>query len=390
MSLGDILGPRRVRDVSEALTRHIVTFGRVLREAGMEVGPGRVSDALRGLDHLDITSQEDVYWTLRTTFVARREDLETFDRAFDAWFLRRAGRPPPPRDVDPRTLRKGARRIRRDAQAPEAAPAEGEPDSIGHSAHEVLREKDFAAMTAEEMAAARRLIARLAVRRPARRSHRLRRDRRGRILDMRALARGAIATGGDPIRRGFRRRADTPRKLVVLCDVSGSMEAYSRALLLYLHAILRLGRGAEVFAFGTRLTRLTRELETRDPDLALERAAGRVVDWAAGTRIGAALKEYNDVWGRRALTRGAIVLIASDGWERDDHELVGREMERLHRAAYAVVWVNPVKGSPDYQPLAAGMRAALPSIDRFVAGHNLASLEALGELLAGIERRHDG
>ena len=245
-------------------------------------------------------------------------------------------------------------------------------------------------MSPEEMAAARRLIAQLALRRPVRRSHRLRRDRRGRILDMRALARGAIATGGDPIRRSFRRRAETPRKLVVLCDVSGSMEAYSRALLLYLHAILRLGRGAEVFAFGTRLTRLTRELQTRDPDLALERAARRVVDWAAGTRIGASLKEYNDVWGRRALTRGAIVLIASDGWERDDHELVGREMRRLHRAAYAVVWVNPVKGSPDYQPLAAGMRAALPSIDRFVAGHNLASLASLGELLAGIERRHGG
>jgi uncharacterized protein len=377
--------------VSEALTRHIVTFGRVLREAGMEVGPGRVSDALRGLDHLDITSQEDVYWALRTTFVARREDLATFDRAFEAWFLRRAGRVAPPREVDPRTLHKSARRIRRDPQmGREAAPTEGEPDSIGHSAHEVLREKDFASMTPEEMAAARRLIAQLAVRRPARRSHRLRRDRRGRRLDMRALARDAIATGGDPIRRSYRRRAETPRKLVVLCDVSGSMEAYSRALLLYLHAILRLGRGAEVFAFGTRLTRLTRELQTRDPDLALERAARRVVDWAAGTRIGASLKEYNDVWGRRALTRGAIVLIASDGWERDDHELVGREMERLHRAAYAVVWVNPVKGSPDYQPLAAGMRAALPSIDRFVAGHNLASLEALGELLAGIERRHDG
>jgi uncharacterized protein with von Willebrand factor type A (vWA) domain len=270
----------------------------------------------------------------------------------------------------------------------EAAPAEGEPDSIGHSAHEVLREKDFAAMTPEELAAARKLIAQLTVRRPVRRSHRLRRDRQGRILDMRALARDAIATGGDPIRRSFRRRAVAPRKLVVLCDVSGSMEPYSRALLLYLHAVLRLGRGAEVFAFGTRLTRLTRELQTRDPDRALELAAARVVDWAAGTRIGASLKEYNDVWGRRALTRGAIVLIASDGWERDDHELVGQEMARLHRAAYAVVWVNPVKGSPDYQPLAAGMRAALPSIDRFVTGHNLASLEALGDLLAGIERRH--
>jgi uncharacterized protein with von Willebrand factor type A (vWA) domain len=375
--------------VSEALTRHIVTFGRVLREAGMEVGPGRVSDALRGLDVLDITSQEDVYWTLRTTFVARREDLATFDRAFDAWFLRRAGRPPPPREVDPRLLHKNARRLRRDPQSGrEAAPAEGEPDSIGHSAHEVLREKDFAAMSPEELAAARKLLARLAVRRPTRRSHRLRRDRRGRVLDMRALARDAIATGGDPIRRSFRQRAIAPRKLIVLCDVSGSMEPYSRALLLYLHAVLRLGRGAEVFAFGTRLTRLTRELQTRDPDRALDLAARRVVDWAAGTRIGASLKEYNDVWGRRALTRGAVVLIASDGWERDDHELVGQEMARLHRAAYAVVWVNPVKGSPDYQPLAAGMRAALPSIDRFVAGHSLASLEALGDLLAGIERRH--
>jgi uncharacterized protein with von Willebrand factor type A (vWA) domain len=375
--------------MSEALTRHIVTFGRVLREAGMEVGPGRVSDALRGLDHLDITSQEDVYWTLRTTFVARREDLDTFDRAFDAWFLRRAGGPPPPREVDPRLLHKGARRLRRDPRmGREAAPAEGEPDSIGHSAHEVLREKDFAAMTPAELAAARKLLSQLAVRRPTRRSHRLRRDRRGRVLDMRALARGAIATGGDPFRRSFRRRAIAPRKLVVLCDVSGSMEPYSRALLLYLHAVLRLGRGAEVFAFGTRLTRLTRELQTRDPDRALDLAARRVVDWAAGTRIGASLKEYNDVWGRRALTRGAVVLIASDGWERDDHELVGQEMRRLHRAAYAVVWVNPVKGSPDYQPLAAGMRAALPSIDRFVTGHNLTSLEALGDLLAGIERRH--
>jgi uncharacterized protein with von Willebrand factor type A (vWA) domain len=175
---------------------------------------------------------------------------------------------------------------------------------------------------------------------------------------------------------------------VVLCDVSGSMEPYTRALLLYLHAMVRSGRGVEVFAFGTRLTRLTAELRTRDPEVALARAADRVVDWASGTRIGASLKHYNDVWGRRALTRGAVVLIASDGWERQDHELVGREMARLHRAAYAVVWVNPVKGSPDYQPLAAGMRAALPSIDRFVAGHNLASLEALAGLLTRIERRH--
>jgi uncharacterized protein with von Willebrand factor type A (vWA) domain len=355
--------------VSEALTRHIVTFGRVLREAGLEVGPGRLQDALRGLDRVDITRQDDVYWTLRTTLVARREDLAPFDRAFDAWFLRRAVRFPGRRETDPRSMPKDARRVRRDAKAGrEAAPADGEPDSIGHSAHEVLRQKDFAAMSPEELAAARALIAAMVTDRPVRRSHRLRAHRRGRVLDMRALARDAIATGGDPVNRRFRRRTQTPRKLVVLCDVSGSMEPYTRALLLYLHAMVRSGRGVEVFAFGTRLTRLTAELRTRDPEQALARAAERVVDWASGTRIGASLKRYNDVWGRRALTRGA--------------------MARLHRAAYAVVWVNPVKGSPEYQPLAAGMRAALPSIDRFVAGHNLASLEALAGLLSHIERRH--
>jgi len=375
--------------VSEALTRHLVTFGRVLREAGLEVGPGRMEDALRGLDRVDITRQDDVYWTLRTTLVARREDLEPFDRAFEAWFLRRSMHAPARREVDPRALHKDARRVRRDPRAGrEAAPADGEPDSIGHSAHEVLRHKDFAAMSPDELAAARALIAAMVTDRPTRRSHRLRAHRRGHVLDMRRLARDAIATGGDPVRRRFRRRTQTPRKLVVLCDVSGSMEPYTRALLLYLHATVRSGRGVEVFAFGTRLTRLTAELRTRDPEQALARAADRVVDWASGTRIGASLKRYNDVWGRRALTRGAVVLIASDGWERQDHELVGREMARLHRAAYAVVWVNPVKGSPEYQPLAAGMRAALPSIDRFVAGHNLASLEALGGLLARIERRH--
>jgi uncharacterized protein with von Willebrand factor type A (vWA) domain len=168
------------------------------------------------------------------------------------------------------------------------------------------------------------------------------------------------------------------------------MEAYSRALLLYLHAVVRSGRGVEVFAFGTRLTRLTAELRVRDPEQALARAAERVVDWASGTRIGGALKRYNDLWGRRALTRGAVVLIASDGWEGEDPELVGREMARLHRAAYAVVWVNPAKGSPAYEPLAAGMRAALPFVDRFVAGHNLASLQELGGLLARIDRRHAG
>ena len=289
----------------------------------------------------------------------------------------------------PRSARNGSQRTRREGDAAAAPPGQ-EPERLGWSAHEVLRRKDFAAMTPGEAAAARRLIAEIACARPQRSSRRLRPHRRGRTLDVRRLARDSLATGGDPLQRRFRRRVQSPRKLVVLCDVSGSMEAYSRAMLLYLHALVRSGRGVEVFAFGTRLTRLTEELRTRDPEEALRRAAGRVVDWAAGTRIGASLKAFNDVWGRRALTRGAVVLVVSDGWERGDVVAVGREMQRLHRAAYAVVWANPMKGSQDYEPLAGGMRAALPYVDRFVSGHNLASLDELSDLLVGIERRHVG
>ncbi len=241
----------------------------------MEVGPGRVADALRGLDHLDITSQEDVYWTLRTTFVARREDLATFDRAFDAWFLRRAGRVAPRRDVDPRTLRSArAAHPPRPAVGPRGRPRRGRarlhrPQRPRGPAREGLRRHDPGGDGGRAQAH------RAARRPPARRGARTGCAATGAAAcsTCAALARDAIATGGDPIRRSYRRRAETPRKLVVLCDVSGSMEPYSRALLLYLHAILRLGRGAEVFAFGTRLTRLTRELQTRDPDLALERAA---------------------------------------------------------------------------------------------------------------------
>ncbi len=375
--------------MSEAFTRQVVAFGRVLREAGLEVGPGRIADALRGLESIDLTRQEDVYWALQSTLVSRREEVEPFNRAFDAWFLRRSLRPPERAREDPRQLRKGVQRLRRDAQPARAEEANaGEPESIGHSPHEVLREKDFAAMSPEEFAAARSLISALAADRPLRRSRRSRPSRRGSVLDMRGLARASIATGGDPIERRFRQRSLKPRKLVILCDVSGSMEAYTRALLLYLHASVRSGDGVEVFAFGTRLTRLTSELISRDPEVALAHAAQRVVDWASGTRIGASLKTYNDVWGRRALTRGAVIVIFSDGWERGDHLQVGEQMARLHRAAFAVVWVNPLLGSPQYQPLGGGMRAALPFVDRFVSGHNLASLQALSGLLSGITHRH--
>jgi uncharacterized protein with von Willebrand factor type A (vWA) domain len=372
--------------MADAFVRHVVTFGRVLREAGLEVGPGRLADALTGLDYVDLTRQDDVYWTLRQTLVSRHEDLDAFDRAFRAWFLR-APTAPQRREPGGQQMqlvrRSAAQRGARDEHS-----ADGDEHALGYSPQELLREKDFAQLSSDEFALVGRLMQELAASRPRRRSRRLRRDSRGSRLDLRRLVRASLATGGDPVERVFRDRVHVPRKLVVICDVSGSMEAYSRALVLFLHALVGSGRGVEAFAFGTRLTRLTPDLRGRDPERALVEAAHRVVDWSGGTRIGASLKAFNDEWGRRALTRGAVVLIVSDGWEREDAALVGTEMARLARQAYAVVWVNPLKGHPDYQPLAAGMRAALPSIDRFLPGHNLASLEALAEILSGIERRH--
>jgi uncharacterized protein with von Willebrand factor type A (vWA) domain len=263
-------------------------------------------------------------------------------------------------------------------------------ESRGYSADEVLRAKDFATMTPVELERVRALIAEIAADRPKRSSRRLRRHHRGRRLDLRQTIRESLGSGGDPFRRVFRTRARVHRKLIVICDVSGSMEAYARALLLFVHAARASGKGVEAFVFGTRLTRVTPELDSRDADRALTEASRRVVDWSGGTRIGASLKAYNDVWGRRALTRGAVVVIASDGWEREDGGagLLERQMARLAREAFAVVWVNPLKGSPQYEPLAAGMRAALPYVDRFLPGHNVASLEGLSEILGGIERRH--
>jgi len=371
--------------VPDAVLRHVVTFGRVLREAGLEVGPGRLVDAVAGLGEVDLARRDDVYWTLRATLVSGRDDLELFDRAFRAWFERApldARQQPPQLGIALPGTRPGAWR-------PGAARASQDAEAVGGwSPVEVLRRKDFGAMTADELERLRPLIAEIATSRPSRRTRRLRPHPRGRALDLRRLARRSLATGGDPVERAFRRRTERPRRLVLLCDVSGSMEAYARVLVLYLHAAVGAGRGVEAFAFGTRLTRLTPDLVARDPVHALQAASARVVDWSGGTRIGASLKAFNDEWGRRALSRGAIVVICSDGWEREDADLVGREMARLARAAYAVVWVNPLKGSPQYQPLAGGMRAAMPYVDRFLSGHDLESLEALAGVIAGIERRH--
>jgi uncharacterized protein with von Willebrand factor type A (vWA) domain len=371
----------------DAIVRHVVTFGRVLREAGIEVGPGRALDAVRGLGAVDLTRQEDVYFTLRQTLVSRHDELELFDRAFTAWFLRGPVAPL----VRQKHERKLASRVARDTLETSEDGDDvgaGDPLELGASAHELLREKDFAEMTPEEFERARRLLDAIARSRPRRTSRRRSPDPRGDVLDMRRMLRRCLRSGGDPVDQPWKSRKKVPRKLVVLCDISGSMDAYARALLLFLHALVGTGHGVEAFAFGTRLTRVTADLGTRDPEAALARATETATDWGSGTRIGSSLAEFNAVYGRRALSRGAVVVIVSDGWERDDPGLIGREMAKLARAAYAIVWVNPLKGNPEYQPLAGGMRAALPFVDRFLPGHNLRSLEELATVLAGIERRH--
>ena len=376
----------------DAILGHVVTFGRVLHEAGLEIGPGRVADSLRALDAVDLARQEDVYFALRQTLVSRQDELDLFDRAFGAWFLRAPVLPPvrsrSGAEVETRVGQAPTDRLRRREEDGEQEDETGDPLELGASAQELLRDKDFSELTGDELRRLRELIARIARTRPQRHSRRRTVAAHGDMLDVRRMIRRSLRTGGDPLDRPLRTRKEVPRKLVVLCDVSGSMDSYARALLLFLHAVVGTGRGVEAFAFGTRLSRLTPDLATRDPDAALARCTEAVVDWGGGTRIGASLREFNETWGRRALSRGAIVLIVSDGWEREDPELVGREMAKLARAAYAIVWVNPLKGNPQYQPLAGGMRAALPYVDRFLPGHNLRSLEELAAVLAGIERRH--
>ena len=387
----------------DAFVRKLVTFGRILREAGLEVGPGRMQDALLGLAAVDLTNRDDVYWALRCTIVSRRDDIEVFDAAFAA-FWERAPRvvlqqrpielgvelpEENQKDESPEAVEahahgaRGARR--RGSRARRAATTRRRPRLRSGRPTSVLRDRDFARYGPEELRRARALVARVARVAPRRRSLRRQPSPHGATFDPRRTLREAMRTGGVPIERAWREPKLVPRKLVYLVDVSGSMEPYARAMVMFLQAAVRAGRHVEAFTFGTRLTRLTPHLAGRDPDRALANAARAVPDWAGGTRIGENLKAFNDVWGRRGLTRGAIVVIASDGWERGDPTLLAEQMRRLHLAAHRVVWTNPLAGGEGYRPLVAGMQAALPYVDDFLPGHNLRALETLADVLEEID-----
>ena len=361
--------------------RMAVAFARRLRADGVDVPVGTVLAFVEALGAVGLERREGVYWAGRATLVRRPEDVAVYDRAFGAFWLRLVSfeaRPPRPQSI---TLAID------DEEAGEGDDHQGASDdltlSVRYSAAEVLRAKDFAAYSAEEFDEARRLMADLRLAGSLRRSRRLRPTKRsGGRPDLRRTVRAALRSGGEPVRRHHLEPSRRPRRVVLLCDVSGSMEAYARALLRFLHAAV-VGRGrVEAFALGTRLTRLTRELTTRDPDAALAEAAKAVVDWSGGTRLGEGLRAFNDRWGVRGMARGAVVVILSDGWDRGDPAVLGDEMARLARVAHRVVWVNPLKATPGYAPLARGMAAALPHVDELVEGHSLASLEALARVVA--------
>ncbi len=358
-----------------------------MRAAGARVGVGELLGAHRALAAVDPASRTDAKLALRTVMCSRRADLERFERAFLAVYgdEHAAGREQSLSElgaIEREVLPRAAIPTAGAAQPP--APAEEDPSAVpaAWSEVELLRVKDFARYSEAEMVDARELIARLARRGPTRRSRRTRpvRRRRGHEPDLRQTLRASLRNGGEPVERRWRAPTVRQRPVVLVCDVSGSMEPYARMLLQYLHACVAARRRVEAFAFGTRLTRITNELAGRNHDHALERASAAVTDFSGGTRIGSALAELNRTHGRR-LGRGSVVVILSDGWDRGDPELLAGEMARLRRSAHRLVWLNPLAAHPDYEPLTRGMRAAVPHTDELLAGNSLASLEQLASIL---------
>jgi len=380
---------------SPDLLPRLGAFARLLHDAGLEAGPRRLTDATRALAFIDLKQQRDFRNALRSVFVSRKEDLPTFEAAFDIFWS----------PLDPRAsagMIPG--RNRSLPLSPERAKAwanalglntsemnrKGEDQefpasSSGYSAEELLRNKDFEQMTWAETEQVRRLLEQAPWRVAERRTRRLRPARSGRI-DLRRSARHAIRSSGE-LMTLFRRKPRVRRRpLVLICDVSGSMERYSRLLMIFAHAIARR-EDLEAFVFSTRLTRITRLLRQRDLDRALESVSKGVHDFSGGTRIGDALGTFNRQWARRVLGHGAVVVIISDGWDRGDPAHLAAELLHLRRSAHRLIWLNPLLGTEGYQPLTRGMAAALPFCDDFLTAHNVQALDDLGRLLAGLDAR---
>lgn len=376
------------------LLHNLILFGRLLRGLGLDINPGRMIDLAQALEHIEIGRRSDFFHAARSLLVHRREDIPLFDEAFEMFWRRPAEGWTA---LDLRTLGKH-RRYRRPLVIPpplrspaSAPPPEeaGQPPlvqaTLTYSALEVLRRKDFAQLTGEELEAIQRLVARMAWQLGERRTRR-RRPGQAQSFDLRRTLRGNLRYGGEVLEWARREPKLKPRPLVILADISGSMERYTRLLLHFIFSLTHgLEQPVEAFVFSTRLTRITRPLRGRDVEHALRDVSRAAPDWSGGTRIGEALKAFNFQWGRRVLGRGAVVLLISDGWDRGDIQLLRQEMGRLQRSCHRLIWLNPLLGSPQYEPLTRGMQAALPFVDDFRPVHNLASLEDLAEHLAALK-----
>jgi uncharacterized protein with von Willebrand factor type A (vWA) domain len=386
-------------------------FSRRLHDAGLPVSAERAAAFARALTLTRPLARRRLYWTARGVFLSDRTQVRTFDAVFASVFGTHPAHEAEP-DVPEDGLDEVPASDSHDGRRSEGASGQGDTPSpslssqaqessagngaerevevaLAPSDEELLRGKRFDALSADELAHLYRLMARLHVATPLRRTRRFERRRHGERIDMRRTLRDSMRTGGDPVHVRRRHRRTVRRRLVLLCDISGSMEPYARAYLQFLTSAAGSGAPTEAFAFATRLTRLTRALASRSPERAIQNAAAAAPDWASGTRIGDALKAFNDRHGRRGLARGAVVVILSDGWERGEPSLVAQEMERLARLAYRIVWVNPRAAAQEFVPRAGGMAAALPYVDALVSGHSLAAIEEVVDAI-GAPRGSDG
>jgi hypothetical protein len=390
------------------LVPNIMHFGRVLRAAGLPVGPGKILDAVNAVRAVGVASRRDFYWALHAVFVNRRDQHEIFDQAFhifwrDPHLLERmlgmlmppmAGEEePPPEEPPSRRVMEAMSPDEKEGKEPEE---EKEPEieveaTMTASANELLQKMDFEDMSTEELAQARAAIARMRL--PIREVpiRRFQPSRRPSRIDMRATLRAALRSGGSVIPLQYRKRRRRPPPLVILCDISGSMGRYTRMLLHFMHAITNDRDRVYTFLFGTRLTNVTRHLRNKDIDVALDKCTDAVEDWSGGTRIGEALKEFNQHWSRRVLGQGAVMMLISDGLDRDAGRGLAREMDRLHRSCRRLVWLNPLLRFEGFEPKSQGIRAILPHVDEFRPVHNLESLTQLVEALnATMGRRKEG
>jgi uncharacterized protein with von Willebrand factor type A (vWA) domain len=389
-----------MNDEGGKLLQNLLLFGRLLRGLGLDVDTGRMIEVVQSLRFVEITDRTDFYHTLRCMLVHHQDDLQLFDRAFSLFWRkppqnsesekRLAGRlkrrrpavvPPPLRQQDPGNQPPG-----KNGSSPQDEPPLVQA-TLTYSDREQLRHKNFADLTEEEVRAIQQLLASFIWQLGLRRTRRFQ-PGRGRTLDFRRTLRKNLPNGGEVLLWSQKEPRLKPRRLVILADISGSMERYTRLLLHFAYSLTsKFFHTGETFVFRTRLTRITRSLKIKNVEQALSQASKTVPDWSGGTRIGEALKSFNFNWGRRVLGHGAVVLLISDGWDRGDPILLREEISRLQRSCYRLVWLNPLLGSPVYEPLTRGMQTALPYIDDFLPVHNLASLEDLAVHLAKIREK---